>query len=186
MSLGGTRKNIHQLWDYTICMNTKLESHSSFNYHSSLQVRDKVSHLYTTGRVITVKYEDEWSYTQWQSRESSVYVQITHYRNFDFHRHDACGAELLPVRTLYKTAYHKTDAHSTGYWLCTMWDTTDWDGEESEQRLGRNATAVQAQSTHTKQHCLTKLKHISMQWHSQNFLRKVIIRTPSCIAHRIS
>lgn len=53
-----------------------------------------------------------------------------------------------------------------------MCDTTDWDGEESEQMLGRNATAVQAQSTHTKQHCLTKLKHITMQWHSQNLFEE--------------
>jgi hypothetical protein len=83
MSLGGTRKNTHQLWDYTKCIHNKLEFHSSFNY-SSLQVTDKVSHPYTTGRVIIVKYEDEWYYTQCQSRESSVYVEITHYRNLTF------------------------------------------------------------------------------------------------------
>jgi hypothetical protein len=35
MSLGGTRKNIHQLRDYTKCMNTTSEFHCSFNYHSS-------------------------------------------------------------------------------------------------------------------------------------------------------
>ena len=179
--MGETRKNIHQLWDYTKCINTKLGFHCSFNFYSSRQVADKVSHPYTTGRVIIVTYEDEWYYTQWQSRKSSVYVEITlcYWR-------EACGTELVPVRTLYKTAYHKTDTPSTGHWLCTMWDTTDLDGEESEQMLGRNATVVQAQSIHTKQHYLTKLKHISMQWHSQNFLKKVIIRTPSSTTDRFS
>jgi len=55
MSLGGTRKNIHQLRDYTKCRNIKLEFHCDFNYHSSFQVTDKVSHRYTSGRVIIVK-----------------------------------------------------------------------------------------------------------------------------------
>jgi hypothetical protein len=124
-ALVGIRKNINQIRDFTKCINSKLGLQCSFNLYSSLQVTDKVSHPDTTGRVVTVKFEKEWYYTQWQSRESSVYVEITHHRSLTFTEmvtavQNFCLYERNPRQLIIKLTLLPV---GTSYALCEIQQT---------------------------------------------------------------
>jgi hypothetical protein len=76
--LAGTRKDIHQIWDFTKCMTTKLGCPCYFNFYSSLHGTDKAPCPDTTGPVISVKYENKNDTTLNDSPRSPQYMPKLH------------------------------------------------------------------------------------------------------------